>query len=379
MKKFLLIWFFLFSPTMAAPSIDAESYILMDAETGAVLTEQNADERLPPASLTKIMTIYEVFAALHDGRLAMNEKVRISENAWAAKTVGSKMFLEVGTDVSVRDLIYGVIVQSGNDAAVALAEALAGDESAFAEEMTKTAKNIGLTNSYFKNATGLPAPKHAMSARDIATVIRRTVLDFPEEYKIYAESEFTYNGIRQPNRNGLLDAFPGADGVKTGYTETARYCLASSAMRGERRLIAVVMKTESVKARERESAKLLTYGFKQFKNVRLYRTGDRKELPLWKGESETVRVRPASDGVFTLVRDAAVKAVFAPLAPLVAPLAAGEAAGEIRLLQDGNIVRRTPVVTAEAVAAGSWWKRTYDAIVLFWQGEYSEPAVLSEW
>ena len=265
--------------TAASPQLDAQSYMLMDAQTGTVLAEKNADIRLPPASLTKIMTTYLVFQALQDGRLSPQQQVTISENAWGSRVVGSKMFVEVGKQVSIADLLRGVIVQSGNDASIALAEALAGDESAFAAIMQETATAMGLRNTSFVNATGLPSPQQYTSARDMAIISRRLILDFPQWYTLYSEPEFTYNGIRQPNRNRLLSEFPGADGIKTGYTKEAGYCLAASVQRRGQRLISVVMKAPSARTRVKESKKLLTYGFNQFHNVTLFTTADTRTRP----------------------------------------------------------------------------------------------------
>lgn len=369
----------------AGPAIAAESYILMDAETGTVLVEKNADKPLPPASLTKIFSVYLIFSALADKRLDMEQIVSISENAWSAKVEGSKMFIEVNTDVSVRDLLYGVIVQSGNDASIALAEALSGDETAFAEEINAAGKKLGLTNSHFQNSTGLPAAQHYTSARDVALVVRRTVLDFPQWYAIYAEPDFTYNNIQQPNRNGLLAKFPGADGVKTGYTKKAGYCLAASALRDGRRMIAVVMQTKSPRARERESAKLMQYGFNHYKNIHLFSAAEERFLPLWKGEADQIAVRPAANGVYTVKRDTALRAVFAPLSPLVAPVQRGEIVGEITTLsEEGEVLHRTNVIAAAPAAAGSFWKRLKDDIHLKINamGEIDEndnATLLSEW
>ena len=242
---YLLAALFALPAAAQTPRIAAESYILMDAETGTVLAEENANLRLPPASLTKIMSTYLYFRAVRDGLLPLSQPVLISENAWGSRVAGSKMFIEVNTQVRVEDLLRGVIVQSGNDAAIALAEAISGDEALFAAEMNRTAAAFGMANSKFQNATGLPAKAHYSSARDIAEISRRTARDFPELYAMYKEREFTYNNIRQENRNGLLDSFAGADGVKTGYTKAAGFCLAASAVRGGRRLVAVVMKAKS--------------------------------------------------------------------------------------------------------------------------------------
>lgn len=361
------------------PQIAAESYILLDAETGTVLAENNADMRLPPASLTKIMSTYLYFRAVRDGLLPLTASVEISRNAWASRVVGSKMFIEVNTQVSVEDLLRGVIVQSGNDAAIALAEAVSGDEQLFAREMNRTAAELGLTNSRFQNSTGLPADEHYTSARDIAEISRRSAQDFPELYALYKEREFTYNEIRQENRNGLLGTFTGADGVKTGYTRAAGYCLAASAVREDRRLVAVVMKTASPRAREQETKKLLTYGFNNFRNVRFFAVTDERTLPVWGGAAETVRVQPAQDGLYTVPRGARLELNYAPQTPVRAPVEKGQVLGMLQVLHNGAPHAQVEVVAAEAVPAGGWWKTLQDDIKLDWLGHGGGNAVLSEW
>ena len=366
------------------PSVESESYILIDADTGEVLGERNADLRLPPASLTKIMTAHLVFNALKDGALRMEQNVVISENAWAKNTVGSKTFIEVNDEVSVRDLLYGVIVQSGNDASIALAEALAGDEPTFAEWMNREARELELQNTNFENSTGLPGEKHYTSARDIAQMIRATINDHPRLYEIYAEPEFTYNNIRQVNRNALLPGaryeFAGADGVKTGYTKEAGYCLASSARRGEQRLIAVVMKTKSTQARARESAKLLNYGFRFFVNRRLFDENKARALPLFKGAKNTVLARPSRAGLMTLPREDAVQAVFEPRAPLIAPVNEGDVVGEIRVKESGGeTLRAVPVLAAETVAEAGLFGKLADNVKLKFLGHGEERRLLAEW
>ena len=246
------------------PDIESESYILMDADTGAILAEKNPDLPLPPASLTKIMTAYAAFKSIKEKRINWDQQVIVSPRAWAQNVIGSKTFLEVNTSVSIADLLRGVIVQSGNDASIALAEAISGDEAAFAQWLNILAKDVGMTHSHFANSTGLPAPDHLSTARDTAMLIWQTIREFPQYYALYAEKDFTYNNITQNNRNRLLFTYTGADGVKTGYTEEAGYCLAASAQRDGRRFIAVVMKTPSPQARVRASAKLLSFGFNHF-------------------------------------------------------------------------------------------------------------------
>ena len=367
-----------------APDIAAKSHILMDFETGEVLAQHNPDLRLPPASLTKIMTAHLVFAAIADGRFEPETETVVSENAWAAKVAGSKTFIEVNTKVSVRDLLYGVIVQSGNDAAIALAELVAGSESAFAQMMNAAADEMGLADTRFQNATGLPDDDHYASARDLAQMIRRAVADFPTGYKIYAEKEFTYNNITQPNRNGLVGKYDGADGVKTGYTKDAGYCLGASAQRGERRLIAVVMGAKSVKARERETIKLFNYGFQNFVNARVFNPDKLREARLWKGEKQTVLARvDAETGALTLPREQArgARAVFVPDSPIVAPVAEGQRVGIVRVVNDGDaLLREYEVVAAESVATGGFVSRMTDEVKLrLGKGKIDDGRVLVEW
>lgn len=356
----------LWTSAIAAPSppaVNSESYILLDAATGAVLAERNADMRLPPASLTKIMTAYLGFRALRDGAFSWEQKVRISRRAWAQNVVGSKTFLRAGDDVSVRDLLYGIIVQSGNDASIALAEGLFGDESAFVAAMNSQAAEFGLQNTRFANATGLPDSDHYSSARDVAIMARRTILDYPDEYPIYAEREFTYNEITQANRNSLLDAFAGADGIKTGYTKAAGYCLAASAARNGRRLIAVVMKTKSSSARRRESEKLLTFGFSAFVNRRVFDSSKIREIPVFQGIEDFVEARPNASGLITIPRGAEAEAVYIPAqTPLTAPVSAGDIVGEIEIRINGEVAQKTPVAALTNSAAAGFWKGVLDYI-----------------
>lgn len=369
------------------PDIAAKAHILMDFHTGEVLAERGADLRLPPASLTKIMTAHLAFDAVAQGRISADTQALISEKAWAAKVDGSKTFIEVNTRVSVRDLLHGVIVQSGNDAAIALAELIAGDEKTFAVLMNDAAGRMNLENTNFTNATGLPHPKHHTSARDMAVLARRAIADFPEGYKIYALPEFTYNGITQRNRNGLLAKYQGADGVKTGHTKAAGYCLVSSAERGGRRLIVVVMGARSVSARERDSAKLLNYGFQHFVNEELFDAEKVRELKLWKGEKETVRIRVEADsGVLTLPRDSAreARAVFVDTgSPFIAPIAEGAPIGLVRVIdrrEPERALREFRVVAAENVNEGGFFTRLRDEAKLrLGKGARDGHAEFLEW
>jgi len=302
----------------------AREAILIDYDTGAVLMEKDADVSMPPASMSKIMTVFMVFEQLKQGRLQLDTKLPVSEAAW--RMGGSKMFVEVGSDIRVEDLLRGVVIQSGNDACVVLAEGLAGSESSFAQAMTDRAKELGLTNSHFSNATGWPDPGQRMTARDLSILATHLIRDFPDYYHFFGETEFTWSDIRQGNRNPLLYKSIGADGLKTGHTEEAGYGLVASAVQDGRRLILVVSGLDSVKARAEESARLLTWGFRQFDNYELAKAGETVETAeVWMGQSKTVPLVAAEDVVVTMQRasrkDMEVKVVYE--GPLEAPIAAG--------------------------------------------------------
>ena len=360
-----------------APTVASESYILMDAETGTVLAEKNADLRLPPASLTKIMTAHLGFWALEQGVLQKEQEITVSRRAWAQKVEGSKTFLQVGGKVSVADLLSGIIVQSGNDASIALAEAIAGDEAAFAAEMNAHVKKLGLKNTRFANSTGLPAENHYSSARDVALLVQKTIADYPENYRLYSEREFTYNDIRQENRNTLLGDYPGADGVKTGYTKKAGYCLAASARRDGRRLISVVMKTNSAAARKRETIKLFNFGFGRFYNARLFNENKIRTMRVFKGAEDEVAAIPSRPGALTLAKGEKAEAMFVARRPLFAPIAKGEALGTIYITIDGEPAESAEVVAMEAVAEAGWSKRWLDMIKWKFLGHGDE--LFSEW
>jgi serine-type D-Ala-D-Ala carboxypeptidase (penicillin-binding protein 5/6) len=320
-------------PVPKPPTIDARGYIVLDSATGRVLGEQNADQRMEPASLTKLMTAYGVFKALKEKRLALTDPVTISERAWRSE--GSRTFVQVGMQVPVEVLVQGMIVQSGNDATIALAERVGGTEDGFAQLMNTYAKQLGMKSSNFTNSTGLPDPQLYTTARDIATLSRAVVREFPEYYRWYSQREFVWNGIRQQNRNGLLGRDPSVDGIKTGHTETAGYCLATSANRNGMRLISVVMGSSSFRAREDASAALLNYGYTFYETVKLRSRGDVLAKPrVYKGPAETVDATIARDVVVTIPRGAAaaVKAQTTVREPLIAPLAAGATIGELTLM-----------------------------------------------
>lgn len=312
-----------FAPA-AAVETSAKQAIMIDAETGTVLLATNADQAVPPSSMSKMMTVYLVFERLKEKSLSLDDAFVVSRKAW--KRGGSKMFVGVGKSVSVTDLLRGVIVQSGNDASIVIAEGLAGDEKSFAAQMNQKAREMGLTNSTFKNASGWPEEGHLMSVRDIATLARRTIRDFPEYYKIYSEKTFTYNGIRQGNRNPLLYRNVGADGLKTGHTKAAGYGLAASAERDGRRLILVLNGLPSARARAVESHSLMAWGFREFRNFKIFRKGDTVEAAeVWLGEDKTVPLLVDRDVTLTLPRrarrKAKVKVVYT--GPIPAPIAKG--------------------------------------------------------
>ena len=354
------------TPLPAPPELNARSFILVDGNTGRVLAGLDPDSRQEPASLTKLMTAYAVFHALSEGRIKLTDMVTISENAW--KQEGSRMFVEVGKQVSVENLIQGMIVQSGNDATVALAEHVAGTEPAFAQMMNSYAKQLGMTNSHFTNAAGMPDPDHYMTARDAATLTRAVVKQYPEYYKWYSQKEFTWNNITQPNRNGLLWRDPTVDGVKTGHTESAGYCLVASANRDGMRLISVVLGTGSMKAREDASAALLGYGYNFFESKRIYGAGQPlTTVRVWKGAQPDVGLVLHEDLYVTSQRGQAgsVQAEFELPARLVAPLAAGTTVGKASIVVDGQPVATYDLYPAQDVAAGGFFRRAIDTVRLW--------------
>lgn len=355
-------------PIPKPPSLDARGYVLLDHASGRVLAELKADERMEPASITKMMTAYAVFKALAEKRLALNEPVTISERAWRAE--GSRTFVQVGTQVPAEVLIKGMIVQSGNDATIALAERVGGTEEAFAQLMNEYARRLGMTASNFTNSTGLPDPNLYTTARDIATLARAMIREFPQYYRWYSLREFTWNNITQPNRNGLLARDPSVDGIKTGHTESAGYCLVTSANRRNMRLVSVVLGSSSMKAREDASAALLNYGYTFYETVRVRAAGDPILQPrVYKGSVESVSVAPARDVLVTLGRGSAgnLRTEATVNEPLIAPLAANKAVGEL-VVRDGNdIVARAPLFPKTAVAEGGLWSRLTDAVALWFR------------
>lgn len=370
-----LLFLFVFStayavpmPTPAAPVIGAKSYLVVDGQTGRELAALNADESLAPASLTKIMTTYVVFSALKEGQLGLDDEVTISEKAW--RTEGSRMFVEVGTKVTVHDLLQGMIVQSGNDASVALAEHIAGSEAVFAEMMNQHAAALGMHSSHFQNATGLPADDHRTTARDLATLARAMIRDFPEYYPLHAEKEFTYNGIKQSNRNTLLWTDDSIDGLKTGHTEDAGYCLVASALRDNMRIISVVLGTSSTKARSDGTQALVNYGFRFFETRLLFKAGDEiSNARVWKSANEYSRLGVLEDLYVTLRRGAydSLESKLDIPAIVTAPLAAGQPVARLSVSLDGEELIDTPLRALEDNPAGSFWQRTKDSVSLWFE------------
>ncbi len=349
------------------PSLAAKSWLLLEMGSNQVLTTEKPDERLEPASLTKLMTAYLTFAAIRNKTIALAQPLPVSEKAW--RTGGSKMFVRVDTQVPTEDLIKGMIVQSGNDACVTLAEAIAGSEENFAQMMNREAQRLGMKNSHFMNSTGLPDPQHYTTARDLSLLASALIRDFPEEYKkYYSMKEYTYNNITQPNRNRLLYIDPTVDGVKTGHTEAAGYCLISSALRDKRRLLSVVLGTVSDSARASESQKLLNWGYISYDAVSLFT----KEQPVatlrvWKGTQNEVKAGFASDLSIAVPKGYAEKVSkdFIAEPRLIAPIEAGQKLGTLKVVIDGQAYGEYPVIALEKVELGNIFVRIFDTIRLW--------------
>jgi serine-type D-Ala-D-Ala carboxypeptidase (penicillin-binding protein 5/6) len=356
------------APIPAPPAVNARSWILVDHFSGRVLAQNNAEQRAEPASLTKLMTAYVVFTALSEGRVKLTDQVRISEHAW--RTQGSRTFVQVGTQVPLDILLKGMIVQSGNDATIALAEHVGGTEAAFAQMMNEYARRLGMKSSHFVNSDGLPSPEHYTTARDVATLSDALIRGFPQYYPLFSLREFMWNNIRQGNRNTLLGKDPSVDGLKTGHTDSAGFCLASSANRNGTRLVAVVMGSPSEKAREEASAALLDYGYTFFETLRVKAARETVLKPrVYKSASEFAAVGVPYDVYATVARgQAATLRSSARLSsePLFAPLAAGQAVGELTVADaGGEVIARVPLVTLAAVPQGSLWTRMIDSIALW--------------
>ncbi|QCU89685.1 D-alanyl-D-alanine carboxypeptidase family protein [Thiomicrorhabdus sediminis] len=350
----------------SAPNVAANAYLVIDFNSGHIIAEKRSDERVEPASLTKIMTGYVVINELTNGNMSLDDMVTISKKAW--KTPGSKMFIEVGKQVSVRDLMKGMVIQSGNDASVALAEHIAGSEEVFAQLMNKYAQNLGMTGTNYVNATGLPHPDHYTTAQDLAILTKALITKFPDEYKWYSEKKFTFNNITQYNRNKLLWQDPTVDGLKTGHTESAGYCLVSSAKREDMRLISVVLGTDSAKMRIRESQKLLNYGFRFFETHNLYKAQARlNDVKVWEGNRDLVGVGLAQDLFITIPRgqykNITIESTINP--EIKAPLAAGQELGSLEVTLGDKVISQQTLVALDSIEEGSFFKKLVDQFKLF--------------
>lgn len=351
-----------------APALEAKAWLLLDVNSGQVLASQKADERFEPASLTKLMTAYLAFSALKQKSLRLDQVIPVSTRAWKAE--GSRMFIEPNKPVTVDELLHGVIIQSGNDASTALAEAIGGSEEVFAQMMNREAKRLGLANTHFTNATGLPNPELRSTAQDLSQLVVALIRDFPEYYPLYSQKEYRYNSITQSNRNRLLWLDPTVDGVKTGYTENAGYCLITSARRGERRLVSVVLGTASESARATESQKLLNWGFQFYDSVRVYaRNQPVTQLRVWKGASDMVKAGFTSDLFVALPKGQGdkLKATVESLQPLLAPVSAGQRVATLKLEIDGKPWRELPVVALEPVPVAGIFGRAWDTLRLLFK------------
>ena len=349
----------------ASPSVAASSYILLDFNSGKVLAEKNSDLRLPPASLTKIMTVYVIFKELKSGHLTLDEKVTISKKAW--QTPGSRMFVEVNKQVTIEDLLQGVIIQSGNDASVALAEHVAGDEATFSAMMNQHAEQLGMLNSHFENSMGLPRENHYTTAKDLSILTMAVIREFPEYYRWDSVKEFTFNKITQSNRNKLLWRDKSVDGVKTGYTEEAGYCMVASAKREEMRLISVVMGTVSANARANESQTLLNYGFRFFETHKLYSAqAVLSETRIWKGDNEQLPIGLGEDLYVTIPRKHYndLNAEININKKIIAPVNKGDVFGSVSVALAGDVIANKPLIALETVNEGSLFQQLYDEAML---------------
>jgi serine-type D-Ala-D-Ala carboxypeptidase (penicillin-binding protein 5/6) len=355
-------------PVPPPPKLEARAWLLQDMQSGDVLASERADERMEPASLTKLMTAYLSFAALKSGRIKPTDSLPISERAWKAE--GSRMFLDPRKPAKVEELLKGMIVQSGNDASIVLAEGIAGSEEGFASMMNQEAKRLGMKQTHFMNATGLPDPEHYTTAADLAILTAALIRDYPDFYKLYSIPEYTYNNITQPNRNQLLRLDPHVDGVKTGHTESAGFCLVASAKRRERRLLSVVLGAKSERARTLESQRLLNYGFQFTDSVRMYRGGQVvKVLQVWKGEKNEVKTGFADDFFLTLPKGAysRVKAKLESRQPLVAPIKRGKPVAIMHLFLDDKPLGSYALVALESVEVAGLFGRMWDSLQLMLQ------------
>jgi D-alanyl-D-alanine carboxypeptidase (penicillin-binding protein 5/6) len=368
------------APVPPPPDVDGKAWVLMDYATGQILASKNPDERVEPASITKIMTDYVVSAELANGKIKMTDPVTISEHAWrggGAGTDGSTSFLKLNSQVPLKDLLYGMIIQSGNDAAIALAEHTAGSEGAFANLMNAYARQLGMTNTHFENASGYPIENHYTTAHDIAILSRALIHDFPEDYAISAIKQFEWNGIKQGNRNTLLWRDPSVDGIKTGHTAAAGYCLAASAKQGDSRMIAIVMGASSEKARADSAMALLNYGFRFYETHKLYDAGKALATPrLWKGEADALPIGIAQPLEITVKRGQydQLKATMDIPATLVAPFKKGQQVGTLHVTLEGKPLQSMPLVALADAPQGGFFKRLWDSILLWFHGGNKDDA-----
>lgn len=368
----LLLWVAFAAPSFAdtpipsAPSVDARAYIVVDYRTGKVLASQDAVAKLEPASLTKLMTAYLVFEELATGKLKLNEPVIVSEHAWRSE--GSRTFIELGKPVSVELLILGMIVQSGNDATIALAERIAGTEETFVKMMNANAKRLGMVGTHFENSSGLPAPEHYTTARDMSLLAVAMIRDFPQYYKYYSVREFEHNGIKQQNRNGLLGRDPSVDGLKTGHTDSAGFCLVTSALRDGMRIVSVVLGSGSMSGRENASAALLNYGFTFYDTKLVVKGGTRlATAKIWKAAASPVDVGIKDDLYITLPRGQTndIKTAVDLEPRLIAPLTLDSNLGTLRVFKGSETLTILKVHPLQNIAAGGWWRRLIDSIRLW--------------
>ena len=355
-------------PVPSGPEIGARGYVLLDHNSGRILASKNENERMDPASITKLMTAYAVFRTLKSEQITLDDQVMISEKAW--RTSGSRMFIEVGTRVTVNELLQGMIVQSGNDASVALAEYVAGNEAVFAQLMNQYAAELGMLNTQYQNSTGLPAKDHYTSANDIARLATQLIQEFPEYYNWYSQKEFTYNKITQKNRNALLWRDPSVDGLKTGMTDAAGYCLVSSAKRDDMRLISVVLGTKSSSARAKDSQALLNYGFRFYETRLLYTAGDAvTEARVWKGATETAGIGLQQDLYITIPRGsyAQLEAKLDLPPQLIAPVDHTARLGTVRVNLNSEMVAEANLFALSSINEGTLWQIAKDSVLLWFE------------
>ena len=356
------------SMTPPPPEVAARAYFLKDFHSNQTLAAKAADDRVEPASLTKLMTAYLTFKAIKQGTIKLDQVIPVSERAWRAE--GSRMFIDLKTPVTVNELIHGMIIQSGNDACIALAEAIAGSEEVFAQMMNREAQRLGMKNSHFMNSTGLPHPQHYTSANDLGLLATAIIKDFPQYFPIYSQKGYTYNKITQPNRNGLLWKDPNVDGMKTGHTESAGYCLVATSKREGRRVLSVVLGASSPSVRESESAKLLNYGLQFYDTPRVYsRNQSIQTLKVWKGQNEAVKIGFNQDLFLSIPKGQAgnIKATLTTQQPLIAPVSAGQPVGRVKLELAGKSLGEYPVVALATVPQAGFFGRGWDSIRLMFK------------